>query len=54
MAAEYCHVQKKIFVRGHPQEEILKIEIYTWNKKTSLSLMFIKLTNEVTKIIKKY
>ena len=33
MAVEYCRVQKKIIFGGRPRQEVLKIEICTWNKK---------------------
>ena len=34
MATEYCRVYKKKFFFGDcPRQEILKIEIWTWNKK---------------------
>ena len=54
MAAEYCRVQKKILFAGRPRQEILKIEICTWNKKTNFFIMFIRLTSEVPKNMKKY
>ena len=54
MVVEYCRVQKKNFFFGvHPRQEILKIEIFTWYKKTNFFLMFIRLPSEVPKIIKK-
>ena len=52
MVAVYCHVKKKF--KGRPRQEILKILICIWNKKTNFSLMFIRLPSEVPKIIKKY
>ena len=36
------------------RQEILKIEICTWNQKTNFFLMFIRLPSEVLKTIKKY
>ena len=54
MAAEYCCLEKKYFIGGRPRQEILKIEIYTWNKKTNYSLIFIRSPSELPKIIKKY
>ena len=55
MGAGYCCVKKnKIFFRGRPRQEILKLEICTENKKTNFFLMFIRLPSEVPKIIKKY
>ena len=50
MAVEYCRVQKKNFFGGRPRQEILIIEICTWNKETNLFLMFIRLPSEVPKI----
>ena len=54
MTAEYCRAKKKIFFRGRPWQEILKIHICTWNKKTNFFPMFIRFPSEVPKIIKKY
>ena len=51
MSTEYCRVQKKFFVGGRPRQEILKIEICTWNKKTNFFLIFMRLPSEVPKII---
>ena len=34
MAAEYCRVQKKFFFGCRLRQEILKIEICIWKKKT--------------------
>ena len=53
MAAEYCRLQKKnFFFRGRARQEILKIEIFTWNKKTNFFLMFIRFPSEVPETIK--
>ena len=47
MAAEYCRVQKKIIFGGRPRQDILKIEICTWNRKTNFFLMFIRMPSQV-------
>ena len=44
---------KKTFFGGRPRQEILKIEICTWNKNKTDFLMFMKLPIEVPNIIKK-
>ena len=46
--------EKKNFFGGRSRQEILNIEICTWNKKTNFFLIFIRLPSEVLKIIKKY
>ena len=46
--------KKNFFFGGCPRQEILKIEICTWNKKAIFFLMFIRLPSEVPKIITKY